>query len=216
MSPRSPYRILIIDDHPLFRKGLEQLLGLAGGEFSVVGEASSGAEGVELTRHLAPDIVLLDLNMKGMNGIEVLKAIKSRDLASQIIILTVSDAAEDLIAALRSGADGYLLKDMKPGALIDSIRKTAETGQMVLSDQLTNLLVRSLRETPTPKTMGDANLTSQESRILSHIKDGKSNKVIARELGIAEGTVKVHVKRILRKLNLNSRTQAAVWATGKL
>ncbi|MHB9050488.1 MAG: LuxR C-terminal-related transcriptional regulator, partial [Thiomonas delicata] len=129
-------------------------------------------------------------------------------------MITVSDDAENLTASLRAGADGYLLKDMAPEALLAGILKTSETGAMTLSDNLVNLLVVSLREDPLPKTKEAANLTPQEANVLAHLKEGKSNKQIARDLHIAEGTVKIHVKRILKKIHVNSRTQAAVWAVG--
>ena len=202
--------ILIIDDHPLFRKGLIQLIQSAG-EFNIVGEASGGEEGIERAYALHPDMILLDLNMKDMSGIEVLKVIKAADIDSRVIMLTVSDNAEDLVAALRAGADGYLLKDMEPEDLLTNIR-SAGKGRMTLSDSLTGLLAHALKQENRPKSTDEAGLTEQEGKILEHISVGKSNKLIARELGIAEGTVKVHVKHLLKKLNLKSRVEAAVWA----
>ena len=210
MSDDTPQRLLIIDDHPLFRRGVMQLVEMAG-QFEVVGEASSGQEGIEMARSLAPDMVLLDLNMKGMNGLEVLKTLKSWDNDPRVVMLTVSDQAEDLIAALRLGADGYLLKEMDPEELVGKLKEAA-AGQVTLTDRLTRLLAHSLREDNRPKDPDQAGLTEQESRILEQIALGKSNKLIARELNIAEGTVKVHVKHLLRKLNLRSRVEAAVWA----
>ncbi|HEU0187305.1 MAG TPA: two-component system response regulator NarL [Gallionellaceae bacterium] len=205
--------ILIIDDHPLFRKGLIQLIESAG-EFDLQGEASGGKEGIECAIALNPDLILLDLNMKDMNGIEVLKAIKAADLDSRVIMLTVSDSADDLVAALRAGADGYLLKDMEPEDLLSNIRAAGQ-GRMALSDRLTWLLAHSLQEESRPQSTSDAGLTEQEGKILEQISAGKSNKVIANELGITEGTVKVHVKHLLKKLNLKSRVEAAVWAVEK-
>ena len=210
MSDDTPQRLLIIDDHPLFRRGVMQLVEMAG-QFEVVGEASSGQEGIEMARRLAPDMVLLDLNMKGMSGLEVLKTLKSWDNDPRVVMLTVSDQAEDLIAALRLGADGYLLKEMDPEELVGKLKEAA-AGQVTLTDRLTRLLAHSLREDNRPKDPDQAGLTEQESRILEQIALGKSNKLIARELNIAEGTVKVHVKHLLRKLNLRSRVEAAVWA----
>ena len=117
--------ILIIDDHPLFRKGLIQLIQSAL-EFDIVGEASGGKEGIECALALNPDMILLDLNMKDMNGIDVLKAIKAAEIDSRVIMLTVSDSADDLVAALRAGADGYLLKDMEPEDLLANIRSAGQ------------------------------------------------------------------------------------------
>jgi len=208
--PTAPQTILIVDDHPLFRKGVIQLIQ-AVPEFKFVGEAPSGKDGIQLAHALQPDMILLDLNMKDMSGIEVLKTLKDAGLDSRIIMLTVSDQAEDLMAALQAGADGYLLKDMEPEDLMQQLAEAAR-GKITISERLTQLLVASLRDKSRPTSLADAGLTEQESRILDQLVDGKSNKLIARDMGIAEGTVKVHVKHLLKKLNLRSRVEAAVWA----
>lgn len=213
MNSDNRQTILIIDDHPLFRKGLIQLIQTAE-EFDIVGEASGGMDGIALAHTLKPDMILLDLNMKDMSGIEVLTKLKPADIDSRIIMLTVSDNAEDLVAALRAGADGYLLKDMEPEDLLANIR-SAGLGRMTLNDKLTAMLARALNENSRPKSTGDAGLTEQEERILEQLSTGKSNKLIAHELHITEGTVKVHVKHLLKKLNLKSRVEAALWAQGK-
>ena len=210
MSQPDPQTILVVDDHPLFRKGVIQLIQ-ADPEFRFVGEAASGREGLQLAERLQPDMILLDLNMKDMNGVEVLKAIKDGGLDSRVIMLTVSDHAEDLMAALQAGADGYLLKDMEPEDLMRQLAEAAR-GKITISERLTQLLVASLREKSRPASLAEAGLTEQESRVLDHLVAGKSNKLIARDMGIAEGTVKVHVKHLLKKLNLRSRVEAAVWA----
>jgi len=202
--------LLIVDDHPLFRKGVKQLISDAGG-FDLVGEASSGAEGIDLAYLRQPEMILLDLNMKDMSGIDVLKVLKAADFDSRVIMLTVSDQQEDLVAALRAGADGYLLKDMEPEDLVARLADAAH-GQTVLSPALAGLLVHAMRQESKPKTPDEAGLTEQERKIVERIAVGKSNKLIARELNIAEGTVKVHVKHLLKKLNLKSRVEAAVWA----
>ncbi len=202
--------LLIVDDHPLFRKGVKQLISDAGG-FDLVGEASSGAEGIDLAYLRQPEMILLDLNMKDMSGIDVLKVLKAADFDSRVIMLTVSDQQEDLVAALRAGADGYLLKDMEPEDLVARLTDAAR-GQTVLSPALAGLLVHAMRQDSKPKTPDEAGLTEQERKIVERIAVGKSNKLIARELNIAEGTVKVHVKHLLKKLNLKSRVEAAVWA----
>jgi len=210
MNPADTQTILIVDDHPLFRKGVIQLIQAAP-EFRFVGEAANGQDGIRLAHSLKPDMILLDLNMKDMNGVEVLKAIKDAGLDSRVIMLTVSDQAEDLVAALQAGADGYLLKDMEPEDLMAHLTEAAR-GKIAITPSLTQLLAASLRDMARPKNPDEAGLTEQESKILEHITDGKSNKLIARELNIAEGTVKVHVKHLLKKLNLRSRVEAAVWA----
>jgi two-component system nitrate/nitrite response regulator NarL len=210
MNPEEIQTILIVDDHPLFRKGVIQLIQAAP-EFKFVGEAANGQDGIRLAHELKPDMILLDLNMKDMNGVEVLKAAKDAGLDSRVIMLTVSDQAEDLVAALQAGADGYLLKDMEPEDLMAHLSEAAR-GRIAITPRLTQLLASSLREMNRPKNPAEAGLTDQEGRILELIADGKSNKLIAKELNIAEGTVKVHVKHLLKKLNLRSRVEAAVWA----
>ena len=210
MQPADTQTILIVDDHPLFRKGVIQLIQAAP-EFRFVGEAASGREGIALAHSLQPDMILLDLNMKDMSGIDVLKTLKDAGLDSRIIMLTVSDQAEDLVAALQAGADGYLLKDMEPEDLMAHLVEAAH-GRIAITDRLTQLLAASLREKSRPTSLTEAGLTEQESRILDLIANGLSNKLIAKELDITEGTVKVHVKHLLKKLNLRSRVEAAVWA----
>lgn len=202
--------ILIIDDHPLFRKGVSQLISMAP-ELRLVGEAASGEAGVAAAIQLQPDLVLLDLNMKGMGGIEALTAIKQRMPDSRVVMLTVSDHADDLVAAIRAGADGYLLKDMEPEALLDNIRN-ALFGRMVISDSLSTLLAQAIRDQGQASHRQGAELTDREQTILDCLAQGMSNKLIARQLNITEGTVKVHVKHLLKKLNFRSRVEAAVWA----
>jgi len=210
MPTANPQTILIVDDHPLFRKGVIQLIQAAP-DFRFVGEASGGREGITLAQRLRPDMILLDLYMKDMDGVDVLKALKDEGLDSRIIMLTVSEQAQDLMAALQAGADGYLLKDMEPNDLMQQLAEAAR-GKITISERLTQLLVASLREKGQPTSLAEVGLTEQERRILEHLIDGKSNKLIARNMGIAEGTVKVHVKHLLKKLNLRSRVEAAVWA----
>lgn len=206
--------VILVDDHPLFRKGLIQLLQTIS-DFEVVGEASNGKEGIALAKSVKPDLLLLDLNMKDMSGLEVLKQLKSADLDTRVVMVTVSDQTEDLVAALRLGADGYLLKDMEPEQMVESLASAAK-GKIVVSDNLTHMLAVALREQRQPRSPHEAGLTEQERRIVELIAAGLSNKVIGRELNIAEGTVKVHVKHLLRKLDLRSRVEAAVWAVEHL
>ena len=207
--------ILIIDDHPLFRKGVSQLISDMGAEFRLIGEADSGLEGIKLALLENPDLILLDLNMKGMNGIETLIELKKTKIDSSIIVLTVSDSEEDLVSALRNGADGYLLKDLEPEVLQGKLQSVLN-GQMVIDHKLSEMLANSIRteHTATPDAVDKASLTSREKEILSLIAAGRNNKLIARELNISSGTVKVHVKNLLRKLNVHSRLEAAVWALG--
>ena len=211
MTDEHSQTIITIDDHPLFRKGLADLI-VMDDSLTLIGEAASGEEGMALAIEMDPDLVLLDINMKGMDGLETLRALKSADLDSRVMMLTVSDNEEDVLAAIRAGADGYLLKDMEPEDTLESIRSAA-SGKLVVSDRLTELLASALRsEANTPKDPEEAALTQREHEILEQIAEGLSNKLIARALDISPGTVKVHVKNILRKLHLNSRVEAAVWA----
>ena len=206
-------RILIIDDHPLFRKGVAQLIAMAP-HLQVMGEASNGEQGVAMAKALDPDMILLDLHMTGMGGIETLKAIRDADLDCRVVILTVSDNADDLVAAIRSGADGYLLKDMEPEDLLAAIDE-ALNGRTVIGERLNGLLARAIREEATAKQRDTATLTDREKEILQGLAQGLSNKLIARNLDITEATVKVHVKNLLKKLGFHSRLEAAVWAVGR-
>ena len=206
-------RILIIDDHPLFRKGVSQLIAMAP-QLELVGEASNGEQGVAKARELEPDLILLDLHMKGMNGIDTLKAIRKAGLDCRVVILTVSDNADDLVAAIRSGADGYLLKDMEPEDLLAAIEQTLN-GSTVIGERLNGMLARAIREEASASQRDTAALTRREQEILRGLQQGQSNKLIARNLDITEATVKVHVKNLLKKLGFRSRLEAAVWAVGR-
>lgn len=213
MTKEPRLSVLVIDDHPLFRRGVTQLLEM-GPEFKLVGEAASGEEGIKMALLTRPNLILLDLNMKGMNGIQTLIELKQTDLDSLVIVLTVSDAEEDLVTALRNGADGYLLKDTEPEMLLDKLSGAAK-GRVVLDQALVGMLAHALRKDNRAASPPDANLTEREHEILGLIAEGMSNKMIARELDISDGTVKVHVKNLLRKLNLRSRLEAAIWALGQ-
>ena len=207
----TPAQVLLIDDHPLLRRGITQLLDMED-DLQLAGEASNSGEGVELAMSLEPDLILLDLNMPGVNGLETLKRLRDNGVTSRIVIFTVSDNEDDVVAALRSGADGYLLKDMEPEDLLDQLHQAA-VGRMVISDRLTALLAEALRnQKPTEQQPDFTSLTPREQEILRQIAEGLSNKMIARKLDISEGTVKVHVKHLLKKLGLRSRVEVAVWA----
>jgi len=201
--------VLLVDDHPLLRKGLAQLIELED-DLEVIGEASSGLEALSLAAECEPDLIVLDLNMQGMDGLETLRALREADVSSRIIMLTVSDNDEDVVCAITYGADGYLLKDMDPEQILEKIKEAA-LGKMVISEKLTHILAGAIRKGDNNKTSLLAKLTSREHEILKQIAKGLSNKLIARELDISDGTVKVHVKHILKKLSLRSRVEAAVW-----
>lgn len=201
--------ILLVDDHPLLRKGLKQLINLAD-DLEVVGEASNGAAAVKLGVELDPDLILLDLNMHGMNGLDTLSRLRDEGVTSRIVMLTVSDADEDVVEAITRGADGYLLKDMEPEELLTQIQRALQ-GKLAVSEAITQVLASALRHPQRQATSTLESLTSREYEILSLIAKGLSNKLIARELAISDGTVKVHVKHLLKKLELRSRVEAAVW-----
>ena len=207
----SPIRVLLVDDHTLFRSGVKSLLQRQS-DFEVVGEAPDSLQGVKRAEELKPDVVLLDLHMPGISGKDAVKLFLEAAPETHIVMLTVSENAEDLLESLRAGASGYLLKNIETEMLLDSIRRAAD-GDSVVSAQMTGKLVRGLqaaREAPTEAEKDG--LSPREREILSHVAKGSSNKEIARNLKVAESTVKIHVQHILRKLNLSSRVQAAVYA----
>jgi len=204
-------RILLIDDHPLFRRGVAQLLA-AEADFLVVGEAGDGETGIELATALRPDVILLDLNMKGTDGLETLRKLKASGIAARCIMLTVSGDEQHVLSAMRSGADGYLLKDMEPEELARRVRQSV-VGGVVLDGAVAGILAQALNAPQPPEK---TTLTERESQILGQLAEGRCNKDIARLLGISDATVKVHIKHLLRKLNMKSRLEAAVWALHNL
>ncbi|EMO3591154.1 two-component system response regulator NarL [Proteus mirabilis] len=201
--------ILLIDDHPMLRNGVKQLLSLDT-TLTVVGEAGDGIQGVKLAEELDPDLILLDLNMPGMNGFETLDQLRLRSLSGRIVVFSVSNYSDDLITALKRGADGYLLKDMEPEELLAALKQAA-AGKMVVSPTLTPILAQSLREDRSEGERDIDQLTPRERDILKLIAQGLSNKMIARKLDITESTVKVHAKHLLKKMKLKSRVEVAVW-----
>ena len=200
-------RILLIDDHPLFRRGVAQLLA-AEPDFVVVGEAGDGESGADLATSLQPDVILLDLNMKGMDGLETLRKLKAGGVQARCIMLTVSGDEQHVLSAMKSGADGYLLKDMEPEELVRRVRQSV-VGGVVLDGAVAGILAQALNAPQPPEK---TTLTERESQILAQLAEGRCNKDIARLLGISDATVKVHIKHLLRKLHMKSRLEAAVWA----
>jgi len=205
-------RVLLVDDHTLFRSGVRMLLSRQA-DIQVVGEAADGAEGVKQARALSPDVVLLDLNMPGLSGLEALQLLLQDMPGLAVLMLTVSEDADDLGAALRVGARGYLLKNIDADYLVASIRR-AHAGEAVIAEGMTAKLVQQFRmagQAPVAE-VEKTRLTPRETEILTCLALGDSNKVIARKLDVAESTVKIHVQSILKKLGLTSRVQAAVYA----
>lgn len=204
-------RLLLIDDHALFRIGLQELLERRGIE--VIAAVGDGREGLRLADELKPDAVLLDMRMPELDGVSVLRQLKAANAELPVVMLTTSREERDLVNSLQNGAQGYLLKDMEPDELLGALEEIVD-GKTVVAKDLTAVLARvvqsgeSMQANPAPFS----DLTPREREILCHLADGQSNKVIARNLGISDGTVKLHVKAILRKLDVHSRVEAAVIA----
>jgi two-component system nitrate/nitrite response regulator NarL len=206
-------RVLLVDDHTLFRSGLETLLERHGIE--VIATAGNGREGFLMARELLPDVVLLDMRMPEMSGLEVLSGLRTVGLKMFIVMLTTSNEEKDLVESLRSGASGYLLKDMEPSELVAALREIV-AGKTVVAPELTPVLARVVQGDAIEEQHAESSpfdeLTPREVEILCLLAEGQSNKLIARNLGISDGTVKLHVKAILRKLEVHSRVEAAVMA----
>ncbi|CED72092.1 nitrate/nitrite response regulator protein NarP [Aliivibrio wodanis] len=197
------WNVVIVDDHPLMRRGIGQLLSFEE-EFTLIGEASNGTDAVALISQDEPDLVLLDLNMKGMSGLDTLHALRNEGVTCPIVILTVSDNKQDIKTLVKAGADGYLLKDSEPDELI-SLLKEAMKGGKAYSEQVKACLEQ--------ENNGDdklANLTARELEILQNVAKGMRNKQVADKLFISEATVKVHMKSLLKKLNVKSRVAATL------
>lgn len=208
----SPLRLLLVDDHILFRKGLARLLD-AQPDFQVVGEASDGAEGVEKARALRPDVVLMDLRMPVCDGLEATRQIKRELPGTRVVILTVSEDDQDFLAAIRYGADGYLVKSIRPEVLFQELRGLAQ-GEAPISREMASKLIRQMvhRERMIAPEDLPETLSEREREVLALLAEGLSNEEIARELNIAVNTVRNHVRNILEKLGVRNRVQAAVYA----
>lgn len=210
-------RVFLIDDHALFRAGLESLLQRQG--IDVVGHSADGVEKLDSLPALEPDIILLDMRLGGTNGHQVLKTLNKAGNRTPVVVLTTSRLPEDLFEALRAGAQGYLLKDMEPSQLVVALRQVLN-GETAVAPELTGLLAQAVQgklpAASDPAKAGSeppfSDLTPRELEILEHLAAGQSNKLIARQLGISDGTVKLHVKAVLRKLQVHSRVEAAILA----
>ena len=217
MSLPPRLRLLLVDDQPLFRKALASLIN---GQFdmTVVGEASNGSEAVAQIQALAPDLVVMDVNMPGTTGIDGVREARRTGINVPIVMLTISDEDDDLFEAIKAGANGYLLKNLKPEQLFDGIRG-AVRGEAPISPAIASRLLDAFRNGGPPSTFrapepgeGEMALTRRESEILRYVATGLSNKEIAGRLTITEGTVKNHVHHALEKLHLTNRVQAAAYA----
>ena len=196
-------RIVIVDDHAMLRAGLEQLLG-GEPDLDVVGKAASGAEAIALVRELRPDVVLMDLQMPGVDGVSATREIVSEALADVLVLTSFSDA-ERIVGALDAGALGYLLKDAEPDEVLRGIRAVAR-GESPIDPKAARELLGSRR------TTAAAELTPRENEVLALVRQGLANKQIARRLGISERTVKAHLTSAFQRIGVVDRTQAALWA----
>ena len=209
MNENPQARVVLIDDHGLCRRGLGELLEHRAG-ICVVGATSEPEAAVRLLRELKPDMVIMDLRMPAMHGFALLKRFREEGLDTPVLILTMCDSQEDLANALRAGVRGYLLKDMDPDDVVDSIRR-ALRGELVVAPAMASKL-SLLLGAPHGRESGNRALTERELEILGYIAQGMSNKGIAKALDISHDTVKLHVRHILSKLNVSSRVEAAVYA----
>jgi DNA-binding NarL/FixJ family response regulator len=203
-------RVLIADDHAVVRQGLRTFLELQD-EIEVVGEAADGIEALELVQRTAPDVALLDLVMPRLGGLEAIRRIREVAPATRVLVLTSFADDDTVLPAVRAGAAGYLLKDVQPPELVGAIR-TVHAGEALLAPAVATMLVEQLAAEDGAGAERDDHLTPREREVLALLARGRANKVIARDLGVSERTVKTHVSNILAKLNLTDRTQAAVYA----
>lgn len=216
----SDIRVLIVDDHPLLRQGLSRLLELEGG-IQVIGQASNGVEALRMTSQLNPDVLLLDINMPGMNGIEVAKTVREENPETEILVLTIHDNESYVNEMIRIGAKGYLLKDAEPREVVQAIQKVAQGEAVYSSDLMERVMERyhhmevQYSRLQSAAAIHDLDLTNRELEILQYICEGLSNKEIAHALFISEKTVKNHITSLLRKLEVDDRTQAAVFAVSR-
>jgi DNA-binding NarL/FixJ family response regulator len=199
-------RVLLVDDHAVVRAGLSQMLG-ATGDMEVVGEASNGADGVAAALELAPDVILMDLSMPGMDGVEAISRITAQDRRVRILALTSFSDEARVLATVDAGAVGYLVKDADPQEVIRSVRLAAD-GQSPMDHRAVAALLGARRQSTTPVP----GLTAREHEVLKMLTDGCQNKTIASRLGISEATVKAHLTSIFHTIGVSDRTQAALWA----
>lgn len=205
-------RVLIADDHSMVRQGLKQILELED-DMTVIAQAPNGEEAIKLAKECGPDVILMDINMPGMNGLQAIKEMKEDNIPSKIIVLTIHEDREYLFKTLQMGAEGYVLKDADPNVLIEAIR-SVNRGQSYIQANMTRELVKEFNKiTLHDKSKSEeSSLTAREVEVLELIAEGMINKEIAKRLYISEKTVKNHVSNIFRKLNVSDRTQAAIYA----
>ncbi|WP_431963506.1 response regulator [Actinacidiphila sp. bgisy160] len=203
-----PIRVLVVDDHQVVRRGLRTFLEVQP-DIEVVGEAGDGEEGVQRAGELAPDVILMDVRMPGVDGIEALRRLRDNGTKARVLVVTSFTEQRTVVPALRAGAAGYVYKDVDPDALAGAIR-SVHAGHVLLQPEVADALLSP--EDNGPGQGRGSTLTDREREVLSLIAEGRSNREIARALVLSEKTVKTHVSNILMKLDLSDRTQAALWA----
>ncbi|WP_310727318.1 response regulator transcription factor [Streptomyces sp. N2A] len=208
MADTRPIHVLLVDDHQVVRRGLRTFLEVQD-DIEVVGEAADGAEGIAAAEQLRPDVVLMDVKMPGMDGIEALRKLRELDNPARVLVVTSFTEQRTVVPALRAGAAGYVYKDIDPEALAAAIR-SVHAGHILLQPEVAGALLS--QEDGNGGQGRGTSLTDRESEVLGLIADGRSNREIARALVLSEKTVKTHVSNILMKLDLADRTQAALWA----
>ncbi len=205
-----PVRVLIVDDRPIFRAGVTGMLKNFP-EVQIVGEAITGRQAVDRARALRPDVILMDLNMPEMGGVEATRAIKQDDPDRVVLALTVSEAEEDIVEMVAAGASGYVLKDVDPASLAQTIQ-AAHLGRFQLDEALTRRVIMRLGSAlRQPHRRPSEPLTERESQILQMVCQGNGNRMIAQRLGLSEGTIKSHLRNLYRKLRVQTRAEAAAF-----
>ncbi|MBI4312134.1 MAG: response regulator transcription factor [Chloroflexi bacterium] len=204
-------RVMLVDDHALFRAGLASLLRAWG--LDIVGEADNGRDAVQRATELSPDLVFMDINMPGLNGLEATRAIKTQLPETKVIMLTVSDDEQHLFEAIKSGAEGYLLKNLREEEFAELVRRL-EKGEPIMSPGLARRILQEFAHLSTGKEQPEAEsaLTQREQEVLEQVARGSGNREIAAVLLISENTVNFHMKNILSKLHLKNRSQVVIWA----
>ena len=205
-----PARLLLIDDRPIILIGLKQVIG-QDRHLKVIADARSDPDGIAWASQNPVDLILLEVKMASLGGLETLQKLRANNTPARIVMFSASADAEDVVNALKNGADGYLLQDIAPEELLDKLHRVL-AGELVLSDALPPLLIARLRQSRSRLSASQPMLTTRERDILHLVMRGLTNKAIARQLGIAENTVKVHMKHLMKKLACKTRVEAAVWA----
>ncbi|MFC4078416.1 response regulator [Salinithrix halophila] len=206
-----PINVLLVDDHAVLRDGLSNIISLEK-DMEVVGQANSGSEALEMFEELKPDVILMDINMPGMSGVEAIRRIRAKNQKVALLVLTMFDRDEYLYESIRAGATGYLLKDAPSSDVIDAIR-SASRGESILHPVMARKLLDNISgEKKTDRGTGEDSLTPRELDVLNLMVKGLSNKEIAEQLFISDKTVKIHVSNILKKLRVKSRSQAIIYA----